>query len=156
MITIAIPGREPLHIDHVVLDLNGTLTRDSALLPGVGERLARLREQVSVQLLSADTRGHLATAQRLLQVQGVRLDGAATGEQKRAYVERLGAARVVAIGNGLNDVGMLTAAALGIVVLGPEGAAGAALRVADVVVASIADGLDLLLEPLRLVATMRP
>jgi len=75
-------------------------------------------------------------------------------EQKRSLVERLGAERVVAIGNGANDAGMLQAAALGIAVLGPEGLAGEAWQAADVV-AGIHQALDLLLHPRRLVATLR-
>lgn len=155
MITIPIPGGDDLRIEWVVLDVNGTLALDGKLLRGVPARIARLREQVGVKLLTADTRGRLDEVARALGVQGLRLEGDAVGEQKRAHVERLGAARVAAIGNGMNDVGMLAAAALGIVVLGPEGAAGTALRVADVVVINIIDALDLLLEPLRLVATLR-
>lgn len=75
--------------------------------------------------------------------------------QKAELVGRLGAESVIAVGNGRNDVAMLTAA-LGIAVLGAEGCAGAALRAADVVVPSISDALDCLLEPRRLVATLRP
>jgi soluble P-type ATPase len=50
---------------------------------------------------------------------------------------------------------MLSSAALGIAVLGPEGLAVEALRAAHVVVARIEDALDLLLHPQRLVATLR-
>jgi soluble P-type ATPase len=156
MITVAIPGQEVLLIERVVLDVNGTLTLDGALIGGVAERIARLQERATVELLTADTRNRLDDIARLLQVRGVRLAGEAIGDQKRAYVERLGPARVAAIGNGMNDRGMLAAAALSIAVIGPEGAARAALGVADVVVASITDALELLLDPLRLVATLRP
>ena len=38
MIIIEIPGREPLRIDHVVLDYNGTVAVDGLLLKGAGER----------------------------------------------------------------------------------------------------------------------
>ena len=62
---------------------------------------------------------------------------------------------VVAIGNGANDVSMLRAAALGIVVVGPEGLATEAIAAATIVTLSIADALDLLLNPKRLVATLR-
>jgi soluble P-type ATPase len=70
-------------------------------------------------------------------------------------IEQLGAEHVVAIGNGANDAGMLSAAALGIAVLGAEGLAVEALLAAAVVVGCIEDGLDLLLHPQRLVATLR-
>lgn len=156
MITIPIPGEDDLRIEWVVLDVNGTLTLDGNVLHAVPARIAWLREQAGVELLTADTRGRLDEVARALGAPGTRLEGDAVGEQKRAHVERLRAARVAAIGNGMNDTGMLAAAALGIVVLGPEGAAGAALRVADVVAANIIDALDLLLELLRLMATLRP
>lgn len=59
------------------------------------------------------------------------------------------------IGNGANDMLALLAAELGIAVIGREGLSVLALRSADVVCASIADALDLLLEPDALVATLR-
>ena len=61
----------------------------------------------------------------------------------------------MAIGNGTNDVLMLEHCSLGIVVLGPEGTSGAALRAADVICRSIEEALDLLLSPQALVATLR-
>jgi len=49
----------------------------------------------------------------------------------------------------------LRAAALGICVLGAEGAAGAAVLAADIVVPDPLTALDLLLHPDRVVATLR-
>jgi soluble P-type ATPase len=60
------------------------------------------------------------------------------------------------VGDGANDELVLAAAALGIVVIGPEGASARALMVADVVCASVLDALDLLLSPMALAATLRP
>jgi soluble P-type ATPase len=59
------------------------------------------------------------------------------------------------VGNGANDVDMLAEAALGIAVLGSEGLAVPALIAADVLAASIDEALELLLNPKRLVATLR-
>jgi soluble P-type ATPase len=60
------------------------------------------------------------------------------------------------MGNGANDAAMLAGTALGIAIVGPEGAHRAALAACDVAVRSVADALDLLLEPQALVATLRP
>lgn len=156
MLVLAIPGAGEWQLTHLLLDVNGTLARDGALLDGVAERLTRLRAQLAIELLSADTHGTLDTLARQLGVPGYRLPpGAPEAASKRARVEALGARRVVAIGNGANDVEMLRAAAVGIAVLGPEGLASAALAAADVVTLSIGDALDLLLVPRRLVATLR-
>jgi soluble P-type ATPase len=59
------------------------------------------------------------------------------------------------MGNGRNDALMLRRAALGVGVLGSEGAAAEILHSADIVVRDIRDGFDLLLNPLRLSATLR-
>ena len=81
---------------------------------------------------------------------------AATGApEKEKFVESLGAESVVAVGNGTNDNQMLKRAALGIVIVGPEGTSVRSLLAADVVVKDINDGLDMLLNPKRLVATLR-
>jgi soluble P-type ATPase len=74
---------------------------------------------------------------------------------KLKYIQQLGPDGVACIGNGRNDRLMLKEAALGIAVLQEEGAATQTLMAADVVAPSILAALDLLIHPLRLVATLR-
>ena len=152
-LSVPIPGRAGLRLDHLVLDVNGTLTNRGVLIDGVSERLGRLRDALEIRLVSADTFGTLGSiAERL----GVAAVSAVSGEDKLGVLDGLGRDRCAVIGNGANDVLVLEAAALGLAVLGPEGASAAALRSADVVCASAADALDLLLDPQALSATLRP
>lgn len=151
---LEIPGREPLHLQHLVLDVNGTIALDGRLREGVSVRLARLDELLEVHLLTADTHGHQAEIDRVLRLTAHRVEPGQEAAQKAAYVQRLEGG-CVALGNGQNDVGMLEAADLGIAVLGGEGLASATLRVADLLVHSVTDGLDLLIHPARLRATLR-
>jgi P-type E1-E2 ATPase len=155
LIQIEIPGWRALALEHLVLDLNGTVALDGQVMPGVAERLAALSPHLAIHLVTADTHGQAAQIGRQLDSQLVRIELRYEASQKQALVERLGAERVAAIGNGANDARMLSAAVLGIAVLGREGLALEALRAADVVVARIEDGLDLLSRPQRLVATLR-
>lgn len=156
MIEVEIKGWRALRLAHLVLDVNGTLSLEGELLPGVAERLAELRELLAVHLLSADTYGRLEAVATALAVPAVRLDPARPeAEQKARFVHQLGAEEVAAIGNGANDAAMLREAGLGIAVLGPEGLAVEAVGAADVVATSITDALDLLRRPRRLVATLR-
>lgn len=156
MVDLDVPGAGRLKLEHLALDVNGTLARDGELLPGVPERLARLTQVLTLHLLTADTHGRQAAIDAALGVTALRLrPGRPEAEQKAAYVRALGANRTVAIGNGANDADMLREAAVAIAVLGPEGLAVGALREADVLAATITDALDLLLEPRRLVATLR-
>lgn len=154
MIRVDIPGRGILELEHLVLDLNGTIALDGEVLAGVPERLVALLEKLRIHLVTADTQGRAAVITEQLGIELVLVTPGDEAEQKRALVERLGAERVLAIGNGANDAGMLRAAALGIAVMGTEGLAVEALQAADVV-ATIQDALDLLLHPRRLVATLR-
>ena len=156
MLEVDVPGWRTLRLEHLVLDVNGTLTLDGTLLPIVAPKLTVLGAQLEVQLLSADTFGRLDDVAAALAVVGRRLRaGEPESAQKAQVVRELGAESVVAIGNGANDVAMLAEAALGIAVLGPEGLAVASLTATDVIVASIEDALELLLNPMRLIATLR-
>ena len=152
-IVVELPGAAALELDYLLLDINGTLTRDGRLLDGVIDAVAALRDGLSIHLLSADTFG---SAQAVAHELGTQLERVSHGHEKRACAERLGAARCAAIGNGRNDVGMLSAVALGIAVIGPEGAALQAVAAADIVCPSVLDAFSLLHEPAKITATMRP
>jgi soluble P-type ATPase len=152
-VRVPIPGRDELRLDHLILDVNGTLTNRGVLIADVEARLERMRDALDIHLVSADTFGTLDALARRLDVGAVR---AGTGADKVKTLDGLGRDRCAVIGNGANDVLALEAAAIGFAVLGPEGASAAALRAADVVCACAADALDLLLDPKALAATLRP
>jgi P-type E1-E2 ATPase len=149
---LAIPGREPLVLEHLLLDLNGTLTARGELVDGVAERLVRISRVLAVRMLSADTFGVLDQAASRLGITATVIEW---GADKERIVHELGTERCVAIGNGANDAAMLAAAAIGIVVVGPEGAAAATISAADIVCGSVLDAIDLLLDERALIATLR-
>jgi len=154
VIRVDIPGRGILELEDMVLDLNGTIALDGEVLAGISERLMALLEKLHIHLVTADTQGRAVVIAEQLGVGLVLVTPGGEADQKRALVEQLGAEKVLAIGNGANDAGMMRAAALGIAVMGTEGLAVEALQAADVV-ATIHDALDLLIHPRRLVATLR-
>jgi soluble P-type ATPase len=155
MIELSIPGRGSLRLQHLVTDVNGTLATDGILIEGLASRIASLQNRLSVHLLTADTHGRQAVIDRQLNLRATRIAGGDEQEQKRAYLEKLGADCVVAIGQGANDAAMLKAAALGICVMSPEGLAVETLLAADLVVRDIMAAFDLLDNSLRVVATLR-
>jgi P-type E1-E2 ATPase len=155
VIEIQIPGRDVHRIQHLVLDVNGTIAVDGQLIEGVAERLAELRDSIQIHLLTADTRGRQRAIDAQLGVKAARILPENEAAQKAAFVADLGSDGVCAVGNGAIDAGMLRQADLAIAVLGQEGLAVEALNAADVVVPDVNAALDLLLEPLRLVATLR-
>lgn len=155
MLQIVIPGYNTLHLDHLVLDYNGTLACAGVLIDGVAERLGRLATVLRIHVVTADTFGTAAEALAGLPCKLTRLPEAAQDVAKLTFVEALGVGATACIGNGRNDRRMLAAAALGIAVLEGEGVAVEALQAADVLTPGINAALDLLLEPKRLVATLR-
>jgi soluble P-type ATPase len=152
MIRIDIPQRGTIELHHAVFDVNGTLAVDGKPIPGVVERLQALGEDLHLHALTAGTHGSIA---ELEQVLGFPLHLITSGEDKLHYVEQLGPAHVIAFGNGMNDVGMLRVAAIGVAVLAGEGVAMGALHAADVLALGPIDAIELVLHPKRLVATLR-
>ncbi|MCK4898337.1 MAG: hypothetical protein KAS38_06155, partial [Anaerolineales bacterium] len=117
--------------------------------------LANLRDRLQVHLLTADTFGRQHLIDKQLGLDAVRVQPGEEAAQKAEYVEHLGAAGVVAIGQGANDAAMLKASGLGICVLSKEGAAIETLMAADLLAPDIFSALELLEKPLRIVASLR-
>ena len=155
MLDIQIPGHDDLHVEHLVLDYNGTLAVDGEMLPGVRDSLVALSGDLKIHVLTADTFGKAQSGLKDTPGELVILPVDRQDEGKREFVQQLGAERTVAIGNGRNDRLMLKAAALGIAVIQREGAAAETLNAADVICPDILSALQLLTNPLRLVATLR-
>jgi len=155
MLDIDVPGFRKFHFKHLVLDVNGTIAKDGQLLEGVAEILSELRSSLEIHLVTADTHGNQEVIDAALLLQAVRISAQNQAKAKLSQIENLDAESVVAIGNGVNDADMLRNAGLGILVIGPEGAAVEALLKADVVVHDIRAALELLTHPKRLIATLR-
>lgn len=153
MLRIEIPQRGTLELLHAVFDINGTLAVDGLPIPGTVDSLKQLSLSLSIHLLTAGTHGNLDV---LRNVFSFPLRQIQTGEDKVRFVQELGASNVVAFGNGANDAAMLQAAALGIAVLSEEGVAVQTLQAADVLAYGPLNAIDLLLQPKRLIATLRP
>ncbi len=155
MIELTIPGRGVYKLEYLVCDVNGTLAVDGSLIDGVHRAITRLSDRLTIYLVTANTHGKQAQIDQYL---GVRSTILTTGEelaQKADFVRQLGAERVIAIGQGANDAGMLKEAAIGISVLSKEGTAVSALFAADIVVADVLTAFELIEKPIRMVATLR-
>lgn len=155
MIELNIPGQGVMQLEHLVSDVNGTLAVDGQLIEGVIQSLRELSDRLQIHLLTADTHGKQKFIDQQLGLQAIRIEPGSEKEQKADYVRTLGATQVVAIGQGANDAGMLKAARLGICILSQEGTAVKTLLNADLVLPDILSALNLLTQPLRIVASMR-
>lgn len=153
---ITLPGRAiTMEIKYLLLDLNGTLSVDGVLIEGVKERIELLKQELVIYLLTADTMGKGRNISSELGIELYVVDADNGRENKSAFMHKLGAGSTAAIGNGYNDISMLQEAGLSIAVIGPEGCCSEALTNSDIVVYNVLDALDLLLKPLRIIATLR-
>ncbi|MFO7875053.1 MAG: ATPase P [Desulfovermiculus sp.] len=155
MLQIDIPDFGHLQLEHLVMDYNGTLAVDGEPVPGAHERVEKLGEQIQVHVITADTFGKVQA-----RLEGWSCSLKILGQedqvgQKLAFIQELGTKKCVCIGNGRNDRMMLEAAALGLAVMLEEGTSRESLLSADIALPGIVPALDLLLNPLRLTATLR-
>jgi len=155
VINISIPGKSDYSIKNIVFDYNGTLAENGKISASVRKRLLSLCSMADVYVLTADTYSSAAD-----ECSGISLtlktfptDNAA--DCKARIIDKLGRENTICFGNGFNDIKMFEAAALSVAVLAGEGMCSALLISSDVMVRSIEDGMNLLLNPNALRATLR-
>lgn len=153
--TIDIPGYRTLNLSTLLLDYNGTLATDGVIPDSVKERLCKLASQFKIIVLTADTHG---TARKQCEGLPLEIHTFPTGnaaDHKAEVLHREDAETCVCLGNGRNDIKMFQDASLSIAIMDTEGMCSALLRESDICVTSIEDGLDLLLNPKRIIADLR-
>ena len=155
MINITIPGRGNYTIENLILDLNGTIALDGRIIKGVREKVAKLSQKLDVIVVTADTNKNAEELVRDLNVTLYKIKKAEENDQKLELLLKKGKDNTISIGNGCNDVYMLKESAIGICVLGKEGASREAMMASNLTVPTINYALDLLLKPNRLRATLR-
>lgn len=155
MINIKIPGRCDYSIENIVFDYNGTIAANGKIEQSIKEKLSILCNMANVYVLTADTYGSAAE-----ECQGLNLvlktfpnDNAA--DYKARIVNALGRDKTICFGNGYNDIKMFEIAVLSVAVLEKEGMCSALMKESDIMVKSIEDGINLLLNPNALIATLR-
>ncbi|PLX00225.1 MAG: hypothetical protein C0593_01405 [Marinilabiliales bacterium] len=152
---IFIPGSQALHISHLVFDFNGTLACNGKLLDGVEERLNRLSDNYNIHIITADTFGTVQQQMENICCELVVIPQKNQDQAKAEFIKALTPSTCISFGNGANDILMLQNSALGITIMGCEGAATKTLLASDIVINNITDALDLLIYPDRLKATLR-
>jgi soluble P-type ATPase len=154
MITILRSGQEPLEIDFILLDFEGTLASDRRVHPKAKDKINLLSKRTKIYILTKEEKILMEEVLKKVKAEIIYLMEGEASQQKLDLLRQLGANRTVAIGNGVDDVPMIEEAGLGISVMGKEGTFSEAMKKADVVFMNILDALDFLLKPLRPKATL--
>ncbi len=152
---IEIPHYKTLNLKDLVLDYNGTLAKDGTFIKEIRPLLNALGEHYTIHVITSDTFGTVQAQLEGLDITVKILHSNDHTTEKSNYIQALGAEQCIAVGNGSNDKLMLQNAILGIALIGNEGCSTHTLKSSDVVCTNISDALELVLNPKRLIATLR-
>ncbi len=155
MIEMNIPGQGIFQLEYLVCDVNGTLAIDGILLPGISTVIKKIQDRLKVFLITANTHAKQSGVNFELGIEAKIIQMGNESQQKRDFISQLGPEKVIAIGQGANDSGMLKEAAIGICVFSEEGTSIEALMSSDIVVKDGLTALKLVQNPMRMVATLR-
>lgn len=153
--TIDIPGYKRLDLNTLLLDYNGTIAIDGCIPDSVKTRICKLANEFKIVVLTADTHGTAKEQCRGLPLEIHTFPVGDAADHKKEILKQYGTENCACIGNGRNDIKMCKEAALSIAIMGVEGMCGNLLIESNICVTSIEDGLDLLLNPKRIIADLR-
>lgn len=154
MIFIQRPGQEPLEIEFILIDFEGTLASDRRVHPKAKDKINLLSKRTKIYILAKGEKEGVEESLRRVKAEIFYLTEGDFSRRKLDLLRQLGPTRTVAIGNGVDDAPMIEEAGLGICIISKEGTSVEAMKRADVVVSNILDALDFLLKPLRQKATL--
>lgn len=155
MIKITIPGNAEAVINNVVFDMNGTLAEDGIINDHVKNLLNDLSKLVNIYIITSDTFGSAGQAVKGINAKLLIIEGEGSADKKKEIVYKLGYSETVIVGNGYNDHAMFKQGFIGIGVIGSEGLALKAALHCDIIVVKIEDAINLLLNPKKMIATLR-
>jgi soluble P-type ATPase len=158
-IDFKIPGFGDRHIQALLADYDGTLSRCNQVSDEIKDSLVQLSEIIDVHILTGDRNVKARDCLGNLPVNIHILSEKNQDVQKRDYLQDFHPGEVVVFGNGNNDRLLLeavkTAGGLCIVVDNGEGCAVEALINSHMLVRSSTEALNLLLDPQRCATTLR-
>ncbi len=156
-IDVKVPWGEKYKINHVVFDLNGTLADHGKIADTTMELLKKLAKETEVYILTADTH---ETAEELKKeikdfAQLVVLQSNDHALEKAQFVHALGYRETITLGNGGNDYKMVQESVLSFGVIGGEGFYAPLIQKVDILVDSVDHAIEMLINPMKIVATIR-
>jgi len=154
MIYIQQPGQEPLEIDFILFDFEGTLASDRRVHPKAKDKINLLSKRTKIYILTKEENERVEEILKKVDAEIVHLTEGESSARKMDFLRRLGATRTVVVGNGADDGLVMEEAGFSLCIIGKEGASSGAIKNAHVVFTDILDALDFLLKPLRQKATL--
>ena len=154
MMAIQRPGHEPLEIEFILLDFEGTLATDGRVHPKAKDKINLLSKRTKIYIMTKSEGEKVGEALRKTKAEILYFKEGEAPQAKMKLLQQMKPQQTVVIGNGLDDVPIMERAGLAICVIGKEGSSSEAMAKADLIVTNVLDALDFLLKPLRQRATL--
>lgn len=145
---IDIPGLRAYKLKHIFIDYNGTIAKNGRLIDGILNKLHDLSNIIDIYVITGDTFGDV---KKQLENTNLKLIHAYTAKEKQDKLYP----NSIAMGNGSIDHLMFKEAELSFCIIGEEGASFKAIQEADIIVNNVFDALDMILEPKKIIATLK-
>lgn len=143
-------------ISNIILDLNGTINFFGKRPDELLKYITKLKEHFKIFIISANIRGDLPQIAEELSVNYKQIQPSNSDQEgKLKILMEIGADESIVVGNGNNDVKTLSAAKIGIAVIGLEGASINAILAADIIVTNPIDAFKIILDEKAMNATLR-
>jgi soluble P-type ATPase len=154
MILLQRPGQDPLEIEFIMLNFEGTLATAQRVHPKAKDKINLLSKRARIFIFTTGEKESVSAVLRNVKAEVVYLREGEASRGKLDLLQQLGPRRAVAIGSGMSDIEMIQNSGLGIGVMSREGTLSEVIGKADLVFMTVVDALDFLLKPLRQRATL--
>jgi soluble P-type ATPase len=154
MIIIQRPGQEPLEIENILIDFEGTLAQDRRVNPKAKDRINLLSKRTKIYIFAIEDKDVVEKVLKNIKAELIFLKEGESSQGKLNLLRELRAEKTVFIGNGKDDEEVMEYVAFGISVIGKEGASVETIKRADILFFNMVDALEFLLKPLRQKATL--
>ncbi len=154
MILIHRPGQNPIEIEYILIDFEGTLATDRRVNPKAKDKINLLSKRTKIYIFIQSEKEIALKSLKNTKAEIIFISEGKACEEKLNFIRQIKPENSVVIGNGKSDVQIIKESALSFCVTGREGAYKEALIHSDIIVNDIIDALDFLLKPLRQKATL--
>ena len=154
MILLQRPGQDPLEIEFIMLNFEGTLATAQRVHPKAKDKINLLSKRARIFIFTTGEKESVSAVLRNVKAEVVYLKEGEASHGKLDFLKQLGPRRTVAMGSGMSDIEMIQNSAFGIGVMSREGTLSEVIGKADLVFMTVVDALDFLLKPLRQRATL--
>ncbi len=154
MIIIQRPGLEPIEIENIIIDFEGTLAQDRRVNPKAKDKINLLSKRTKIYITTTQDKDIMEKVLKKIKAEIIFLKEGESTEGKLNLLRVLRAEKTLFIGNGYDDREVMKDVAFGIAVIGKEGTSVETIKIADILFFNIIDALDFLLKPLRQKATL--